>query len=299
MRINRFLAVGLASLTLLVSPLGAQTSMKSKSDSVLTKLRLIAADSTIVVGHRGDSGVYPENTAPSFQSAVDAGAEMVELDFYQTEDDVLVCHHDKTLDRTTDSVQRWKKKGLHPADFKMSELAKLDAGSWKGELFAGVGLPTLEAALAIIQKGSITMIEHKRGDPELLVKLLRKMNLVDDVLVQSFNWEWLEKVHELEPRLTLAALGGTKRKPHPTAKLMKQIAQTGATMVHWSFKRIRPEDVKMLHRKGYLVCVYTVNSVGSYQKAIAMGIDAITTNHPGLLVKHLASTKVGGASKRD
>ena len=35
------------------------------------------------------------------------------------------------------------------------------------------------------------MIEHKDGDPERLVALLRDKGMVEDVLVQSFDWAWL------------------------------------------------------------------------------------------------------------
>ena len=74
------------------------------------KLKAIAARTKINVAHRGNSGSLPENTIPAFASAVAQGADMVELDFYQTKDDILVCFHDKTLDRTTDCVARWQRE---------------------------------------------------------------------------------------------------------------------------------------------------------------------------------------------
>ena len=49
----------------------------------------------------------------------------------------------------------------------------------------------------ISTKGNVTqatMIEHKAGEPEKLVSLLRRMNLIEEVLVQSFDWAWLERV---------------------------------------------------------------------------------------------------------
>ena len=47
-----------------------------------------------VHGHRGAMAVRPENTLPSFQEAIRAGADFIELDVYATRDDVLVVAHD-------------------------------------------------------------------------------------------------------------------------------------------------------------------------------------------------------------
>lgn len=251
------------------------------------KLRKIATKATITVAHRGASALFPENTIPAFRAAVEAKAEMVELDFRQTKDGVLVCLHDGTLDRTTDSEQRFKKKKLRVGDCTLAQLRDLDAGTWKHKRFAGTRIPTLERALRTIQKGSITMIEHKTGDPRVLVALLRRMKLVDEVLVQSFDWKFLERVRKLEPRLTLAALGGSKKKPHPDGEVLKEIQRTGAIMVHWHAERLRPADVARLRAAGYLLVVFTVDKPKDYDKAIDLGVDAITTNFPTRLRNHL------------
>jgi glycerophosphoryl diester phosphodiesterase len=248
-----------------------------------------AARGTIIVAHRGDSGEAPENTIPAFKSALGRGATLVELDFYTTKDEVLVCFHDRTLDRTTDVVSLWKKKKARIIDYTLAELASLDAGAWKDARFKGTRIPTLESALRTIQEGSATMIEHKEGKPTALVALLRRLDLVSDVLVQSFDWKFLDEVHRLEPRLALAALGGSKSKPHPEGKVLQEIQRTGAGMVHWSFRRIRPEDVASLHAAGLLVCVYTINTDADYDRAIDMGVDAITTDFPGRLRARLSA----------
>ena len=50
-----------------------------------------------VHGHRGAMAVRPENTLPSFQEAIRAGADFIELDVYATRDDVLVVAHDPEI----------------------------------------------------------------------------------------------------------------------------------------------------------------------------------------------------------
>ena len=56
---------------------------------------------TKIIGHRGYSGKYPENTLLAFQEAINAGAQMVELDVRLSQDEVPVVIHDLNLERTT------------------------------------------------------------------------------------------------------------------------------------------------------------------------------------------------------
>lgn len=243
------------------------------------RLAEMARYSTIVVAHRGASARFPENTLPSFRAAVEAGAEMVELDFRQTSDGVLVCMHDQTIDRTTDGTQQFGRDAIRVASRTAAELATLDAGAWKGPEHAGTKIPTLAEALDVIQSGAITMIEHKEGDARRLVELLRQKGLVDDVLVQSFDWTWLAEVARLEPRLTLGAIGSRRLTPDRLA----EIDALGVTMVHWNADDLTLADLADLHARGYVVCVYTVDSDIGLIGCLESGVDAVTTDVPGRL----------------
>lgn len=54
-----------------------------------------------VVGHRGASAAYPENTMLSIEQAIADGAEAIEFDIRLTLDNEVVIMHDALLDRTT------------------------------------------------------------------------------------------------------------------------------------------------------------------------------------------------------
>lgn len=73
-----------------------------------TRAELIAAEiknpqskKVLVVAHRGDWREWPENSLEAFQSAINKGADIIELDLKKTKDGVLVVCHDAKLDRTT------------------------------------------------------------------------------------------------------------------------------------------------------------------------------------------------------
>ena len=52
-----------------------------------------------IIGHRGFPYKAPENTMSSYISAVDAGADGLEIDIHMTKDGELVLVHDETMDR--------------------------------------------------------------------------------------------------------------------------------------------------------------------------------------------------------
>jgi glycerophosphoryl diester phosphodiesterase len=54
-----------------------------------------------IVAHRGAPGPAPENTIPSFERAIELGADAVELDVRLTADRVPVVHHYLYLDQAT------------------------------------------------------------------------------------------------------------------------------------------------------------------------------------------------------
>ena len=59
----------------------------------------------LVIGHRGLPGLYPEETLPSYEGAVDAGADSLEEDLHLTKDCVLVARHNPWLSDNTNITE--------------------------------------------------------------------------------------------------------------------------------------------------------------------------------------------------
>ena len=125
-----------------------------------------------VIAHRGFSAVAPENTLPAFQQAIDAGADMIELDIRLTTDKQFVVIHDATLERTTTGC------GI-VENHSLSELQRLDAGAWFGRGFSGTVLPSLDEALSLCQNRILVNVEVKTELQDDL-SLTRLADLVGD-----------------------------------------------------------------------------------------------------------------------
>jgi glycerophosphoryl diester phosphodiesterase len=230
----------------------------------------------LVIAHRGDSKVAPENTLPAFQSAVKAGADLVELDYHHSADGVPVVFHDADLDRCTNAVALWGGSKIRLASKSLAELKTLDAGSWFRPEFAGTRIATLEEAVTAIQAGSMTLIERKAGAPATCVGFLKQRKLIDQVVVQAFDWEFLTLCHQLAPELLLGALGS---KECSVGKL-DQVAQTGARVVGWEDRFTTVESIAAIHDRGWKAWAWTVDDPRRAVELVDAGIDGIITNRP-------------------
>jgi len=246
--------------------------------------KLIKSQRVLVIAHRGNSHSAPENTLAAFTSAIQVGADLVELDYYHSADHIPVVFHDKDLDRTTNARQVFRKKNIPLTSKTLAQLRRLDAGKWFDAKFTGTTIPTLQEAIRTIQNGSVTLIEHKQGDAATCIKLLQRLDVLDEVVVQSFDWQYISQCHQLAPSLSLAALGNKKL----TDKILDDIQRTGAKTVGWKQQRIQRREIEMVHRRGLKIWVYTVNETGRAAELIRDGIDGIITNRPQAIKKLLS-----------
>src|SRR3954466_5085869 len=76
-----------------------------------------------VVAHRGSSADEAEHTLAAYRRAIDDGADALECDVRLTRDGVLVCVHDRRVDRTSSG------RGV-VSTLELADLAELDFGSW-------------------------------------------------------------------------------------------------------------------------------------------------------------------------
>ena len=258
--------------------------------------RLLNESRPLVIAHRGYSMLAPENTLPAFEMAVKAGADLVELDYHHSSDAQPIVIHDYDLDRTTDSDELgWPAKTR--VDSKpAAELLKLDAGKWFSPHLTGIHVPSLTESLKVIQTGSVTLIERKAGDAKTCVELLRQHNLVNEVVVQAFDWNYLRDFHSREPLQILGALGPLStvngRKLEPEEKVLNtawidEIKKTGARVIGWN-RQVTPEAIEAAHASGLKVWVYTINDEALASKLLDMGVDGIITDNPSIIWRTLA-----------
>ncbi|MFI5352636.1 MAG: glycerophosphodiester phosphodiesterase [Candidatus Binatales bacterium] len=237
------------------------------------------------IGHRGASGRFPENTLSSFRAAIEAGAEMCELDVQMTRDGVAVVIHDDTVDRTTD--------GHGPvAGLTLVELKRLDAGakfdrkfdrkSAGDRKFTGERIPTLDEVLAAVKDRCALNIELKAKHSERQVcELMRKYRVLDTStstmpsMISSFEWDLLWRARELEPAIQIGMLAEKK----PERLIAEAIARRVAA-INPRFDLATAELCAQAHRNGLKVYAWTVDAPEAMRALAENGVDGIMTNYP-------------------
>ena len=74
---------------------------------------------TLVIAHRGASGYRPEMTIPSYELALEQGADGLEIDLRLTKDLELIGFHDRTTERVANN-------NLNVSNSTLNELKALE-----------------------------------------------------------------------------------------------------------------------------------------------------------------------------
>ena len=242
-----------------------------------------------VIAHRGYSGQYPENTASAFEAAIEAGADMIELDVCMTKDRVPVVIHDQTLERTTDGY------GL-VSEFTLPELKKLDAGSWSSPEFIGESIPTLEEVL-LQTRGKISVnIEIKPesyesvGPSDAIEKqiciMVEKFGMNESVLISSFEYSFFPRIKlwyskgKNQNSLRIAPL---KEKRVFEENVLKLCKGTEAYSLHLDEKFLTPSLIKILKASSFRTIAYTINNEKRIEQLTKWGVTGIITDEPELM----------------
>src|SRR5438105_7599930 len=195
-----------------------------------------------VVGHRGAMGHSPENTMASFERARELGADWIELDVHLSRDGALIVIHDETLERTTNG------HGL-VRDHTLAELEQLDAGD-------GQQIPTLGEVLTWARShNAVVDIEIKNaplyyeGIEASVVSALKRTEMVDQVIVISFDHCAVQRVKALDERIATGVLYAAR--PLDGGVPLARAANADAVLPHWA--HVTAADVKLAHEAGIAV----------------------------------------------
>lgn len=237
-----------------------------------------------VIAHRGFSGRAPENTLIAIRQAIEIGADMVEIDVTVTADGHVILLHDETLDRTTDGVGA-------PIDMTLDEVRRLDAGSWFGPEYAGERIPTLDEALEAVKGRILINVEIKpesvaHGVVPRVAAAIEEHGMIDQVVVSSFSPEVLRLMKITDPTVVTASL--FNKELHTDRDPLEIIQEVGSRGFNISTKRVTAAMIERCHAHGFPVAVYTVNDPGELRRLKQMGVNAVFSDHPDLMLKTLA-----------
>jgi glycerophosphoryl diester phosphodiesterase len=244
--------------------------------------------------HRGSSGSAPENTLHAFEMAVEAGADILEMDVHATSDGHIVVMHDELIERTTN--------GTGPVSaITLAELIRLDAGyrftpdggktfPYRGK---GVTVPTLHEVAERFPNIPFN-IEVKQDEPRIeraVFELLEKLDHAEITLLASEKDFLVDRIRLMDPGLPttfcstevlefLQRLHQNNWEDYtPPAKAM-QIPE-----LYEAVPVLTQESLEAAHRLGVEVHIWTVNEEADMSRLLRMGVDGIMSDYPERLTK--------------
>lgn len=231
-----------------------------------------------ILGHRGASADFPENTLEAFLGAAAQGADGVELDVMRCGSGELVVCHDEWLDRLA---------GLHweVRTTPWRKLQQVDVGSRLG--FAPARLPLLHQVFDALPQDLTVNVELKcettddDGLSEAVGRLLEDRRLLGRAFVSSFNPLCLVRLARAFPRVRRGLLLDPDRAWLPQAWFWLPV--TATTSVHPHASACTPERVNRWHGRGWEVAAWTVDDVEEARRLRALGVEWLITNRPGAL----------------
>lgn len=233
-----------------------------------------------VIGHRGAAGLAPENTLASLVRAKQEGATWVEFDVMLSRYGEAILFHDDTVDRTTDGVGA-------VADLSLSELRKLNAGSWFDGAFADERIPTfVEAMVTLAQQDLGANVEIKptkgaeRKTASAVARLI-KSDWPSDVpapVISSFSEEAIALAHQDIPKIPRAMLFWKL-----PADWREIVLRYECSAIHMSDRHLTPTLISDAAEMGLPVRIYTVNDPARAHELRKMGAQSVFTDRPDLI----------------
>lgn len=264
--------------------------------------------------HQGGSFEGPSSTLHAMASALQNGANALELDVHATRDRRLVVCHDETVDRTTNHTGAI-------SELSLEQLREMDNAYWwiegsdvlpgreddeyvlrgRAPADARLSVATL-AEVAEAFPGVLLNLDIKQSLPnveayeELLAREIAELDLIDRVIVASFLDDAMVRFRALAPRVaTSAATLETTAYYFSMLEGTAIVPPAKALQVPMTYGEIRVVDERFVttaHEAGLAVHVWTLNDEAGIDEALDLGVDGIISDRPSLTSALLAARGV-------
>jgi glycerophosphoryl diester phosphodiesterase len=227
----------------------------------------ISRDRVKIIGHRGWSARFPDNTLAGIEAAIGV-ADMVETDVRRTGDGRLVLSHDPELGGHLVSATPW------------SRLREMDLGGGLHPLLLEdllTAVPTLPLNLEVKNSPAQPGFE-----PDHALALETAALARDRDLLTCFYWPSVDAVRQTDSKVATGLLldeGGSIE--DAIAHALRQGHRV--VVPHFALALGEIEAVGRARAAGLEVSVWTVNDPSVARKLVDAGVTGIITDDPGLM----------------
>eukprot|EP00002_Diphylleia_rotans_P007747 TRINITY_DN1740_c0_g1_i1.p1 TRINITY_DN1740_c0_g1~~TRINITY_DN1740_c0_g1_i1.p1 ORF type:complete len:307 (+),score=52.92 TRINITY_DN1740_c0_g1_i1:51-971(+) len=253
----------------------------------------IRSRSLLRCGHRGFRSKAPENTLASFQAAIRAGVDCVEMDVTLSKDGVPVVVHPQTFEQ----VLKYHKVPGTIHNMTVEEAQNYDLKDALGTPLSGQ-LETFENVIATLKNHVIMVIELKDrkdipdGD-QLVSKVFKIMNeegCHDSCFLASYNQELVKKARKADPRFHIGYILGdyTYNSADALQLLLDDCSSTPKDIcpfdaVYPQHRLITPNFLEFVKMRGLWVFTWTADDQQTIERLKSLPINGIISNQADLI----------------
>jgi glycerophosphoryl diester phosphodiesterase len=248
-----------------------------------------AQNDCLNIAHRGGRAAAPESTLLAFRKAIDAGADVLEMDLHATADGVIVVCHDDTVNRTTNgtgAIRSMTFESLRALDAGYTYSP--DRGKTHPHRGQGLTIPTLKEVLTAFP-GRTLVLEIKQTRPSIVkpvLAVLEEAGATARVNLACTRSRTLDAIRRLAPNVrtslsaaevtTFLLLNGSRfyRPPGQLLQIPAEIITKGL------LRRAARHNLK--------VQAWTVNDEATMRRLLDLGVHGIVTDNPLVLERVLA-----------
>lgn len=264
-----------------------------------------------VQGHRGCRGLYPENTLPAFQNAIDLGVTTLEMDLVISKDNKVVVSHDPfmnheiALDVNGNDISEADEKSYNLYAMTYDSIKLYDCGSklhprFQKQQKMKVHKPLLEEVIDLAEEQTQHTIYYNieiKSLPEwddvftpkvdefvaLALNVINTKGIAKRVTLQSFDIRALEEIKRVAPEIVTSLLVDENESLEDKLKLLSYKPE----IISPYFKLIDAVTVKNLHAEGFKVIPWTLNEPKDIKTMIDFHVDGIISDYPDVVIQLL------------
>ena len=242
------------------------------------------------IAHRGFSSQAPENTSAAFDKAIENDFFYIETDVQLTSDNIPVIIHDDTVDRTSNGKGKVSEKTL-------SDIKKLDFGSWFSPKFKDQKILTLSELLKNYNNKIHLVLELKSQQSELCKQIAalieneswdkiagNPMTQIPGLTIISFHLEQILRSIELMPVVRHGWLVGEL-----TDTDIDIASKLGIQGIFPNAKLVSEHSISYAKEKGLFVAVWGIQNAEEVVMLKKIGISAVTSDWPDKIQEYIKS----------
>jgi glycerophosphoryl diester phosphodiesterase len=258
----------------------------------------------VIQGHRGCRGLYPENSLPAFQHALEMGVTVLEMDVCMSADGQVYVSHEPYMNPLYASFSDGRPvtdATINLYQKTYSEIKTFDVGSRGNRLFpeqirVATYKPLLSEVLALGEAFSRKSgrpiqynieiksepAEYGKSQPATVKEFADRVWAVisakispSSLILQSFDFAVLQYWKTSINQGRISALV-EKETPEQMLALLGFVPEIFSP----SHKYLRKEQIEFCHARHMQVIPWTINSTAEMQKFSEWQVDGIITDYP-------------------